>query len=89
MFQWAKSHDIAKVFMLADRNADFTHRMGMLVDRSIHCMAMRSWRCAMYVNDGIIEKLFAEPNVRDNPDGVSVTVSDAETVIGWLKRPKA
>ena len=33
MFQWAKSRDIAKTFMLPDGNADFTRRMGMLVDR--------------------------------------------------------
>jgi peroxiredoxin len=85
MFQWAKSRDITKVFMLPDGNADFTRRMGMLVDRSSNGMAMRSWRYAMYVNDGVIEKLFAEPNVRDNPDGVGLTVSNAETIRDWLR----
>ena len=86
MYQWAKSRDIAKIYMLPDGNGDFTRRMGMLVDRSSNGMAMRSWRYSMYVNDSAIEQLFAEPEVRDNPDGVGVTVSDAETMLAWLRR---
>ena len=89
MFQWARSRNIEKVFMLPDGNADFTRRMGMLVDRSHHGMAMRSWRYSMYVADGAIEKLFAEPDVRDNPDGVGLTVSDAETMLAWLRSTKS
>lgn len=85
MFQWAKNKNIEKVFMLPDGNADFTRRMGMLVDRSQHGMAMRSWRYAMLVNDGVIEKMFAEPDVRDNPNGVGVTVSNAETMLAYLQ----
>ena len=88
MFQWARSRNIEKVFMLPDGNAAFTRRMGMLVDRSHHGMAMRSWRYSMYVADGVIEKLFAEPDVRDNPDGVGLTVSDAETMLAWLRSTK-
>jgi thioredoxin-dependent peroxiredoxin len=57
----------------------------MLVDRSTHGMAMRSWRYSMVVNDGAIERLFAEPDIRDNPDGVGVTVSDAQTMIAYLQ----
>ncbi len=71
--------------MLPDGNADFTRRMGMLVDRSNNGMAMRSWRYSMYVNDGMIERMFVEPDVRDNPDGVGLTVSDAETMLDWLR----
>ncbi len=43
----------------------------------------------MVVNDGVIEQLFAEPDVWDNPDGVGLTVSDAETMLAWLRRTKA
>lgn len=74
--------------MLPDGNAAFTRRMGMLVDRSRHGMAMGSRRCSMYVADGVIEKLFAEPDVCDNPDGVGLTVSDAETMLAWLRSTK-
>lgn len=88
MFQWAGSQNIEKVFMLPDGNAAFTRRMGMLVDRSHHGMAMRSWRYSVYVADSVIEKLFAEPDVRDNPDGVRLTMSDAETMLAWLRSTK-
>ena len=85
MFQWASSRSIEKIFMLPDGNAAFTRRMGMLVDRSGHGMGMRSWRYSMYVDDGAIRKVFAEPDIRDNPDGIGVTVSDAESMHAYLK----
>lgn len=88
MFQWAKSRNIEKLFMLPDGNADFTRRMGMLVDRTNTGMAMRSWRYSMLVNDGVIEKLFAEPDIRDHAAGVGVTVSDAETMLAYLRSQK-
>ena len=85
MFQWAKSRDIEKVFMLPDGNGDFTRRMGMLVERTTNGMGFRSWRYSMFVDDGAIKRMFVEPNVRDNPPGVGVQVSDAETMLNWLK----
>ena len=89
MFQWAKSRDIEKIFMLPDGNGDFTRRMGMLVERTNTGMGHRSWRYSMFVDDGVIKQLFAEPGVRDNPAGVGVQVSDAETMLAWLKGASA
>jgi peroxiredoxin len=89
MFQWAKSRSIEKVLMLPDGNGDFTRRMGMLVDRTKNGMGYRSWRYSMFVDDGVIKQLFAEPNVRDNPPGVGVEVSDAETMLKWLRGASA
>jgi thioredoxin-dependent peroxiredoxin len=85
MHQWAKSRDIKNVFLLPDGNADFTRRLGMLVERKAQGMGLRSWRYAMLVEDGEIKKLFAEPDVRDNPPGVGLSVSDAETMLTWMK----
>lgn len=85
MFQWAQSKQIAKVFMLPDGNGDFTRQMGMLVDRGQQGMGMRSWRYSMLVEDGEIRKVFAEANIRDNPSGVPVEVSGAETMLAYLK----
>jgi thioredoxin-dependent peroxiredoxin len=85
MFQWAKSRNIEKVFMLPDGNGDFTRRMGMLVERTANGMGLRSWRYSMFVDDGVIKQMFAEANVRDNPPGVGVEVSGAETMLEWLK----
>lgn len=85
MGQWARSRAIEKVVMLPDGNAEFTRKMGMLVDRSGTGMGMRSWRYAMLVEDRAIVALFAEPGLRDNPPGVPVTVSDAETMLAFLR----
>jgi thioredoxin-dependent peroxiredoxin len=85
LFQWAKSRDIQKVFMLPDGNGDFTRRMGMLVERTKHGMGMRSWRYSMFVENGVIRRMFIERDVQDNPPGVGVEVSDAETMLDYLK----
>jgi peroxiredoxin len=83
--QWALSRDVRKVVMLPDGNGEFTRKMGMLVERSAHGMGMRSWRYSMVVKDRTIEKMFVEPGFRDNPDGVGLSVSDAETMLGYLR----
>ena len=70
--------------MLPDGNGEFTRKMGMLVDRSAQGMGMRSWRYSMLVENGKITKLFAEPGLRDNPSGVPMTVSSAETMLDYL-----
>lgn len=85
MFQWAKSRNIQRVFMLPDGNGEFTRKMGMLVDRSAQGMGLRSWRYSMLVEDRVIVKVFAEPGFRDNPTGVPVEVSDAETMLAFLR----
>jgi peroxiredoxin len=89
MHQWAKSRDIEKVVMLPDGNGDFTRRMGLLVERTRHGMGMRSWRYSMLVEDGEITATFLEPGVRDNPDGVALTVSGAETMLAHLRERAA
>jgi peroxiredoxin len=88
MFQWAKGQNIEKVFMLPDGNGDFTRRMGMLVDRRQQGMGMRSWRYSMLVEDGIIQKVFAERDIRDNPTGIGVEVSDADTMLAYLENAR-
>jgi peroxiredoxin len=85
MFQWAVSREIKKVFMLPDGNAEFTRKMGMLVERTSNGMGMRSWRYSMLVNDRKIEKLFVEADFKDNPSGVPLGVSGAETMLDFLR----
>jgi glutaredoxin len=77
MEAWAKAQGISKVSMLADGNAEFTRQMGMLVDKSGLGFGPRSWRYSMLVRDGVIEKIFVEPEVEGDPYGVS----DAETML--------
>lgn len=85
LYQWALSRNIEKVFMLPDGNGEFSRKMGMLVERTAQGMGMRSWRYSMLVDDGTIEKLFVEPGFKDNPPGVPVDVSSAETMLDYLK----
>ena len=84
MFQWAKSREIQNVAMLPDGNGEFTRLMGMLVQRTRQGMGLRSWRYSMHVTDRLIRKLFVEPGFRDEPPGVGLEVSDAETMLAYL-----
>lgn len=85
MFQWSKHIGADKVKMLPDGNADFTRQMGMLVDKSNLGFGLRSWRYAMVVNDGEIEKIFVEPDFQDNCPTDPFEVSDADTMLAYLK----
>lgn len=85
MFHWAKALGIEKVQMLPDGNGDLTNNIGMLVSRSEQGLGRHSWRYSMLVCDGVIQKLLAEPGQRDNPPGVPVTISGAETMLEYLQ----
>lgn len=85
MYQWALSRDIRKVFMLPDGNGEFTRKMGMLVERTAQGMGFRSWRYSMLVSDRRIEKIFSEPGFKDNPPGVPLEVSGADTMLAYLQ----
>lgn len=85
MFQWGKSQDAKNVFLLPDGNAEFTRKMGMLVDKSNLGFGMRSWRYSMYVEDGEIKKLFSEDGYQDNCPTDPFEVSDADTMLNHLK----
>ncbi|MEB3163968.1 MAG: peroxiredoxin [Prochlorothrix sp.] len=89
MFQWGKQQGANKVFLLPDGNGEFTRKMGMLVDKSNLGFGMRSWRYSMVVNDGTIEKLFVEPGYGDNYGEDPFEVSDADTMLAYLKEAKA
>ncbi|HKK50776.1 MAG TPA: peroxiredoxin [Myxococcota bacterium] len=89
MFQWAKQIGADKVKMLPDGNAEFTRKMGMLVGKDNLGFGMRSWRYAMVVNDGEIEQVFVEPDFGDNCPTDPFEVSDADTVLAWLRGQKA
>ena len=85
MFQWGKSQNAENVFLLPDGNAEFTRKMGMLVDKDNLGFGQRSWRYSMYVEDGEIKKLFSEPGFEDNCPADPFEVSDADTMMSYLK----
>jgi glutaredoxin-like protein len=69
---------------LPDGNAEFTQGMGMLVDKRGLGFGQRSWRYSMLVEDGVVKKMFVEPEVEGDP----YDVSDADTMLSYLD-PKA
>ncbi len=88
MYQWGKQQNAKNVFLLPDGNGEFTRKMGMLVDKSNLGFGMRSWRYSMVVNDCNIEKIFIEPGFEDVCAIDPFEVSDADTMLSYLKEAK-
>ena len=84
MEEWARDQECANVMLLPDGNGEFTAGMGMLVDKSDLGFGKRSWRYSMLVRDGVVEKMFIEPQKAGDP----FEVSDADTMLAYLN-PKA
>ncbi|MFT5131204.1 MAG: peroxiredoxin [Rhodothermales bacterium] len=85
MFQWGCHIGNKNIFLLPDGGGEFTRKMGMLVDKSNLGFGMRSWRYSMLVNDQNIEKIFVEPDIGDNCPIDPFEVSDADTMLAYLK----
>lgn len=85
MYQWAKKLGIEHVHMLPDGNGDFTRGMNMLVKKNNLGFGDRSWRYAMLVQDKRIAKIFIEPHYSDNCPTDPFEVSDADTMLEYLR----
>ena len=85
MFQWGKQQQNENIYLLPDGTGEFTRKMGMLVDKSNIGFGLRSWRYSMIVDDGRIEKIFMEPGLEDNCPTDPFEVSDADTMLAYLK----
>lgn len=85
MNSWGKELGIDKVKLLPDGSGDFTRAMGMMVKKDNLGFGERSWRYSMYVEDKEIKKVFIEPGFEDNCPDDPFEVSDAETMIAYLK----
>jgi glutaredoxin-like protein len=80
MNEWKEEQNADNVIFLPDGNGDFSEGMGMLVDKAELGFGKRSWRYSMLVKDGVIEKMFIEPNKPGDP----FEVSDADTMLGYI-----
>ena len=80
MNEWQKEQQAFNVTFLPDGNADFSAGMGMLVDKDDLGFGKRSWRYSMLVKDGVIEKMFIEPDQPGDP----FEVSDADTMLSYI-----
>ncbi len=80
MNAWAADQNAENIRVLPDGNGEFTEGMGMLVDKADLGFGKRSWRYSMLVKDGIVEKMFIEPEKPGDP----FEVSDADTMLRHL-----
>jgi glutathione-dependent peroxiredoxin len=84
MNEWKRAQEAENITVIPDGNGEFTQGMGMLVDKSDLGFGKRSWRYSMVVKDGVIEKMFIEPQKEGDP----FEVSDADTMLKYID-PKA
>jgi len=80
MDAWKQDQEAEHVRLIPDGNGEFSEGMGMLVDKSDLGFGKRSWRYSMLVRDGVIEKMFIEPNEPGDP----FKVSDADTMLEYI-----
>jgi len=80
MDEWARDQEAANVVLVPDGNGEFTAGMGMLVDKSDLGFGKRSWRYSMLVKDGVVAKMFIEPERAGDP----FEVSDADTMLAYV-----
>ena len=88
MNAWAHNENLKNVKVIPDGSGQFTRQMGMLVNKDNKGFGYRSWRYAMIVNDGIIEKIFEEPGKSDNFGEDPYGESSPENVLMWLEQGK-
>ncbi len=80
MNEWQEDQHAWNLTFLPDGNGEFSERMGLLVGKEDIGFGRRSWRYSMLVRDGVIEKMFIEPEEPGDP----FKVSDADTMLNYL-----
>jgi len=80
MNEWKIDQNADRITFLPDGNGEFTEGMGMLVDKNDLGFGKRSWRYSMLVKDGVVEKMFIEPEVPGDP----FQASDADTMLNYI-----
>ncbi|MBX6366586.1 MAG: peroxiredoxin [Rhodospirillales bacterium] len=90
MHRWGRQLGLQHVRLIPDGTGQFTRRMGMLVDKEHLGFGYRSWRYAMVVRDGVVEKWFEEPGINDEgADEDPYGETDPERVLDYLRHEKA
>jgi thioredoxin-dependent peroxiredoxin len=85
MHQWSRALGLKHVRRLPDGNAQFTRRIGMLVNKEHLGFGYCSWRYAMVVDHGVIEKWFEEPGINDvGADNDPYGETDPDRVVEYL-----
>jgi peroxiredoxin len=81
MNSWFESLGIKNVYPLPDGNGEFTHLIGAECSKSNLGFGYRSWRYAVVINDGVIEKAFIEDGYQDNAESDPYETSSPENIL--------
>lgn len=82
---WAKDQNLENVKVIPDGSAEFTSGMNMEVYKDNLGFGIRSWRYAVIVNNGTIEKWFIEPGKTDNCEDDPYGETDPVNILHWLQ----
>jgi glutaredoxin-like protein len=80
MNEWKEEQMAENINFIPDGNGEFTDAMGLIVDKNELGFGKRSWRYSMLVKDGVITKMFIEPEEPGDP----YAVSDADTMFDFV-----
>jgi len=87
MFQWRNHLGLKNIKFIPDGSGNFTRRMGMLINKDHLGFGYRSWRYAMVVDDGRIEKWFEEPGINEEgSDDDPYDETSPENMLAYLKK---
>ena len=85
MDAWFKLSQIQNVKPIPDGSCEFTSAMGMAVNKANLGFGYRSWRYAMVVNNGEIERIFEEPGKIGLCPADPYDISSPQNVLNYLK----
>jgi peroxiredoxin len=85
MNAWFDSLGITKVKALPDGNGAFTAAAGMAVQKTNLGFAIRSWRYAIVVDNGVLEWSGVEEGKRDNASDDPYEASTPQRVVQYLQ----
>jgi len=80
MNAWKQDQEASNITVIPDGNGEFTEGMEMLVGKEDLGFGKRSWRYSMLVKNGVVEKMFVEPDMPGDP----FEVSDADTMLDYI-----
>lgn len=85
MNKWAQDQKLENVKVIPDGSALFTSQMNMLVQKDNLGFGVRSWRYAVVVDNGVIEKWFIEPGIEHNCETDPYGETSPENILTYLR----
>ena len=85
MNKWSDDQNLQNVKVIPDGSGAFTSQMNMLVQKDNLGFGVRSWRYAVIVDNGQVEKWFIEPGIEHNCESDPYGETSPDTVLAYLQ----